>query len=181
MHEAKWIWGKCHLPKTSFIHQLATQDKLLTVQRMLKPNLKPSNLSCVLCEDDVQDSLHHLFFECTWSRPIWGKITGWLEQNFMPSSIDSLYRWLKGLTEKKEIKMFFTAVFSAAFYYVWITRCRKFHKEHICDQEQIGKQIKGELAIKANKLVQNKKASQGSCIQKYRINLFLVGFVGYAF
>lgn len=163
MAEAKWIWTPCHLPKTSFIHWFATQDRLLTEQRMIQMNLNISYSECLLCDESSMDSKDHLFFSCTWSKSLIDLLANWLGSNQSPSSMKALYRWLKRLKVQK-VKEFYTTTYSAAIYYIWIARYQKYNKRP-CSADQIFKIIKGELSVLLRKTAARRRAHLETVLQ----------------
>ena len=66
----KLIWFLAAIPKAGFILWLAIRGRLGTQDRF---HIHPLNLSCLLCDGQVEDH-DHLFFNCPFSWAIWSEI-----------------------------------------------------------------------------------------------------------
>jgi hypothetical protein len=70
----KWIWKSPCLPKHKFFFWLLLQDRLNTRDLLSRKNFQLESKNCVLCMEDADETLIHLFFSCDFSQVIWWKI-----------------------------------------------------------------------------------------------------------
>ena len=70
----KWIWKSACLPKHKFFFWLLIQDRLNTKELMVRKNFFVESSRCVLCDEEVEESLLHLFFTCDFSQSFWWRI-----------------------------------------------------------------------------------------------------------
>jgi hypothetical protein len=70
----KWIWKSCCLPKQKFFFWVLLQDRLNTRNLLARKNFHIDSKSCILCDDQVEETMMHLFFECDFSQTFWWKI-----------------------------------------------------------------------------------------------------------
>lgn len=66
------IWFKGAVPRYSFIAWLAINNGLMTRDKLLEFGTVNTN-TCVLCNGSLE-TVHHLFFECQFSRAIWDQV-----------------------------------------------------------------------------------------------------------
>jgi hypothetical protein len=64
----KWIWKSCCLPKHKFFFWVLLQDRLNTKELLARKNFHIDSKYCVLCDEQIQESMIHLFFECDFSQ-----------------------------------------------------------------------------------------------------------------
>lgn len=113
---------------------------------MQRMNMNVLSPNCILCDSSL-DSADHLFFRCSWSLTLLKEIAEWLNIKYKPQSLKSLYRWLGNLKLREERKGVYEAVFEAAVYYIWISRCRKFHNVLNWDIKHILYGIREEIGV----------------------------------
>jgi hypothetical protein len=70
----KWIWKSCCLPKQKFFFWLLLQDRLNTKELVRRKNFYVKSKYCVSCDEQVEESMIHLFFSCDYSQKFWWKI-----------------------------------------------------------------------------------------------------------
>jgi hypothetical protein len=70
----KWIWKSPCLPKHKFFFWLLLQDRLNTRDLLLRKKFQLQSSKCVLCMENEEETLAHLFFSCDFSQVIWWKI-----------------------------------------------------------------------------------------------------------
>ena len=70
----QWIWKSCNLPKQKFFFWLLLLDRLNTRDLLIRKNFQIENRRCILCDDEPNEYLQHLFFECDFSRNFWAGI-----------------------------------------------------------------------------------------------------------
>lgn len=164
----KWVWGPMSTPKHSFIHWLASKDRLLTAQRMCMMNLNLNSYQCALC-NRAADSRDHLFFECPWSKSLMFDIAAWLGMSYMPCSLASLYKWLSKLNKLNEVRWVFSIVHGAAAYHIWLCRCQKFHNSPILKKEQVLAKLQEEISYNVLKFLSRKPKCNSFCLTKYMV------------
>lgn len=62
---------------------LALHKRLATMDREQKWGTIAST-NCVLCDDQVEETFEHLFFDCTYSITIWLALVKWLGYHRQP-------------------------------------------------------------------------------------------------
>ena len=83
MHFAVWkAWAP---PKMKFLAWLAIQNRIWTADRLQKRGWPNCGL-CPLCKQ-TGETVHHLFYKCRFSTRIWGMIKGWLNLDFINTSV----------------------------------------------------------------------------------------------
>ncbi|CAL9215493.1 unnamed protein product [Arabidopsis halleri] len=127
----KAVWFKESVPRFSFIHWLASHERLTTRDRLLQwgMNVPPA---CVLCTTGL-DSHAHLFFECEFSRSVWTSIAGKISQN-PPISLSSASMWVLGVQSSpphyasKILKL----LLQTSVYMIWKERNRRVFSAETC-------------------------------------------------
>lgn len=71
------IIGSESFPRLQFVTWLDIQGRLATVEKLAKWRTQVDK-DCVLCETQVEETLHHLLFECTYEISIWGSLLNWM-------------------------------------------------------------------------------------------------------
>ncbi|XP_074305464.1 uncharacterized protein LOC141640654 [Silene latifolia] len=116
-----FVHGKgCH-PKHSFTGLMVMTDSLPTVAKLITRGLFLIN-RCVLCECSMED-LHHVFFNCSYSRQVWAAVAQWvhLPLFFSLDTIvqDFLYEFRNGKQK---------ACLMASFHFIWKERNSRIFK-----------------------------------------------------
>lgn len=118
------VWFSGHIPKCSFITWLAIQSRLSTADRLVSFGL-PLSAQCSFCPEN--ESHDHLFFNCPFSRQVWGYIQSKLHVSWTSRSWAD---WVSLLTSTKgrSIQAVLTKLsFTITVYQIWIERnVRKF-------------------------------------------------------
>ena len=73
------VWFTQYTPKYSFLVWVALRQRLQTCDRINRWNAT-ANTACVLC-DAADETCHHLFFTCNYSKQIWKSLAGGILQN----------------------------------------------------------------------------------------------------
>jgi len=73
----KWLWKSNCVPKIKFFTWLLLNDRLNTrnISRRQKNHLK-EGYDFVLCQDGIEETVQHMFFECTSSITRWSTFFG---------------------------------------------------------------------------------------------------------
>ncbi|KAL3335812.1 hypothetical protein AABB24_031839 [Solanum stoloniferum] len=75
--EAELIWNSMMLPKHRMILWIASQNRILTKERMNRLNIPVDDLTCCLCEEDEIEIQAHLFARCGWISEIKIALSTW--------------------------------------------------------------------------------------------------------
>ncbi|XP_020250854.1 uncharacterized protein LOC109828236 [Asparagus officinalis] len=134
------VWETTNFPSHSFICWLAIQDRLLTIDRLIKRGLMNTN-NCCLCSGS--ENRNHLFFECCYSREVWLKIMDWLRFKWQSCDWNQLVIWycdrLKGNGFKQRIKRM---ALTTAVYSIWRERNFRIFRQKARSADQLFKDIK---------------------------------------
>lgn len=124
-------------PRSLFITWLAIQNRLHTKDRLLKWNMNCDPM-CVLCRTH-QETVHHLFFECTYSRKIWGRIMDILKISRQIKAWEEEVEWVikKSRLGKSKHKLTIMC-FCEAIYTIWLQRNSQVFKDcHVNDTQAV--------------------------------------------
>ncbi|XP_020261656.1 uncharacterized protein LOC109837719 [Asparagus officinalis] len=142
----KTIWDDLSIPKHSFIHWLAVQNKLLTQDRLMKRGIISIN-SCSLCTGSCLETRDHLFFECTFSCNVWNHIMEWLKFDWRSTNWQLLQVWynarLRGKGAKQRIKRL---ALNATIYSIWRERNLRLFQQQNRNEDQLVRVIKIDIA-----------------------------------
>ncbi|GFS37427.1 phytochrome and flowering time regulatory protein [Actinidia rufa] len=86
----KLVWHAAIIPRHSFILWLGLKDRLLTKNK-LRDYIEDQ--SCPLCSAQ-NETLNHLFFQCTFGKQIWANIKSWLGISRAMQSLKATVKWL---------------------------------------------------------------------------------------
>jgi hypothetical protein len=64
----KWMWTSCVMGKQKFFFWLLLRGRLNIRELLKRKNIKLQDYTCVLCNDNIEENLLHLFFECSFSK-----------------------------------------------------------------------------------------------------------------
>ena len=88
----KLCWDSSCLPKTGFFLWTASQDRILTTDRLRKLGIEgPSR--CVLCNNDNEDN-NHLLYKCSYTQKCWEWLRNMLRWTAL--MLETLNELLKG-------------------------------------------------------------------------------------
>ncbi|XP_020263457.1 uncharacterized protein LOC109839444 [Asparagus officinalis] len=134
------VWETTNFPSHSFICWLAIQDRLLTIDRLIKRGLMNSN-NCCLCTGS--ENRNHLFFECCYSREVWLKIMDLLSFKWQSCDWNQIVIWycdrLKGNGFKQRIKRM---ALTTAVYSIWRERNFRIFRQKARPADQLFRDIK---------------------------------------
>jgi hypothetical protein len=68
------IWKTCNISRQKFFAWLLLHGRLNTKDMMTKKNFFVEFNDCILCEECPQETIMHLFFECSFSQSFWWAI-----------------------------------------------------------------------------------------------------------
>ena len=70
-----WLWKTKCTPRLKFFAWLLIVDRLNTRDIMRRRNFHvQSGPTCVLCSEDIEEDIDHLFFDCRFCRDCWSKL-----------------------------------------------------------------------------------------------------------
>jgi hypothetical protein len=70
----KWLWKSSNLGKHKFFFWLLIRDRLNTRNLLRRKNRVLQSYNCVLCDSGAEETLFHLFFDCSFSRDCWNAL-----------------------------------------------------------------------------------------------------------
>lgn len=116
------VWDARATPRHAFILWMATLGRLSTYDRMAFLGVDPA---CKLCLR-AMESHSHLFFECSYSKEIWGVVCRQFKVTSRATSIHSALTWLGdkaiGKGRRRCVRLL---TLSATVYYIWFARNAK--------------------------------------------------------
>lgn len=71
----QWVWKSKVTPRVKFFAWLILLDRLNTKNMLTRRNfnVQPDSL-CVLCDDGMEETIDHLFFDCSFAKKCWDKV-----------------------------------------------------------------------------------------------------------
>lgn len=91
-----WIWKSTVQHKHKTFFWLLLKDRLSTRGLLRRRNMDLPSYTCVLCAADIEESMHHLFLQCSFAQQCWNILHLHISDpndlhssmdNFKPSSI----------------------------------------------------------------------------------------------
>ncbi|XP_077228479.1 uncharacterized protein LOC143861436 [Tasmannia lanceolata] len=126
---ASRIWFSGHIPRHALVSWKALNNGLSTTDNL--PFLDPSvNRSCILCNSG-QESVNHLFFQCSYSKWVWKSILGKLQlwRNPEPDLIQEelwIANHFKGAGQSSTLAFI---AFEASIYTIWMERNHRIFRK----------------------------------------------------
>lgn len=115
-----WVWSRQAVPKHNFICWLAVQSRLYTRDRLVKWGVTNDD-KCPICQD-VDETHHRLWFQCTFSLRLVQYILGWLKIRWMNKQLQSWYKWLSRRRTSLFQRKVINAALNATVYAAWSVR-----------------------------------------------------------
>jgi hypothetical protein len=112
----KWLWKSKCIPRLKFFAWLILVDRLNTKATLSRRNfaVQPDTY-CVMCNDQVEEDIRHLFFDCSFATNCWHKIgIQWQPTDSMFAMIDERRIFLQN--------PYFMEVFVIAAWEIWNLR-----------------------------------------------------------
>ncbi|XP_074291895.1 uncharacterized protein LOC141618709 [Silene latifolia] len=118
----KSVWNKFIIPKHSFILWLLNQERLLTLDRLVKMGITQQT-SCFLCGIHAENH-RQLFQECVYARQCYTQLFAWLQMQ-VPVHL-SAASLLKIRKHTGFIRFLLSSLVAAMQYHIWLCRntCR---------------------------------------------------------
>ena len=130
------VWCNFHIPRHSMISWLAILDRLPTRYRMNSLGVLTS-MDCVLCSVEVE-TRDHIFFECTYSKQVWGRILSTYGLSRVIGSWQEEFSWVVRTFRGKAIRtIIMRLAWNAHIYFIWHERNRRLHGGHHREEQDI--------------------------------------------
>nr|CCA65981.1 hypothetical protein [Beta vulgaris subsp. vulgaris] len=135
-------------PKSQFILWLAMLNRLATAERVSRWNRDVSPL-CKMCGNEIE-TIQHLFFNCIYSKEIWGKVLLYL--NLQPQADAQAKKELaiKKARSTKDRNKLYVMMFTESVYAIWLLRNAKVFRGIEINQNQAVKSIIFRIAVRCN-------------------------------
>lgn len=147
---AKWsklTWIKWCPPKiNAFIWKLLL-DRIPTRVNLRKRKILHELVSpcCFLCNEDVDETSSHLFFNCSFSSKIWSALGNWLDTNItMMGDAKEHLEAFSNLCPKKS-KELWLSLWHGTIWLIWLARNEKFFKGKVLNQGEVFEKIKSNV------------------------------------
>ncbi|KAL9677830.1 hypothetical protein QQ045_015666 [Rhodiola kirilowii] len=152
--EVDWsnlAWNRFNTPRASFNAVLVAKDRLLTRSRLrkMRMNVDPT---CVLCNVE-EESRDHLFFQCTVSQEICGKVLKFLGVTGVPTHWHVLIPWFKNLNQGRIRTRLIAAAISGSMYEIWRARNSIIFREESINLDLISRSIIWNLKTKIGGII----------------------------
>ncbi|XP_060960830.1 uncharacterized protein LOC133031363 [Cannabis sativa] len=108
--------------------------------------------SCHLCNSNVEESVDHLFFACSFTREFFDLVKNWLGWKTSVQTIEKAVLWLGKARMRKLKRGVYTAALAALIYQLWICRNLK-----LCEGKENNRRV-------IFQQVQNVTKNRVSCI-----------------
>lgn len=116
------VWCSIAPPKHKFIMWLAIHERLLIMVRLQNLGFLDDS-TCVLCHENKEESIQHLFMECAFSLEIWSKVRRAFHRR------DAICSWeveikvlARSTRQPKEKKAILRAIFVIFVVLIWYER-----------------------------------------------------------
>lgn len=131
---SKLVWNRWAPTKINCFMWRLVLDRLPTRPNLMKRNIlcQEEAVSCVLCEDGVEESVEHLFFQCKFASYIWKLVEHWMgiELIFSDSAVGSLDMFAKLVPGKwREVWMI---IWHGVCWYIWKARNARIFVGNTC-------------------------------------------------
>ncbi|KAL9689317.1 hypothetical protein QQ045_009701 [Rhodiola kirilowii] len=149
----KLAWNRYNTPRASLNAVLVARDRILTKSRMRNMTMNVDPI-CVLCKVD-EETRDHLFFHCSTSREVLGKVTNVLGIQNMPAQWHRLIPWFKMLKQDRIRTRIIAAAITGTMYEIWCARNNTIFRGYSTGPDTISRRIIWELKIKIGRLYIN--------------------------
>ncbi|XP_019226034.1 PREDICTED: uncharacterized protein LOC109207550 [Nicotiana attenuata] len=136
------------IPRHNFILWLALNHRLNTVDRLAAWGIQV-DLGSLLCKNGQNETMTHLYFECQYSRSIWGILLNWIGEKHQIGSWEEEVKWLSARTKNSRAYGSILAfLFAALIYDTWIERNMRRFQGKETDMTKMIQDIVLQLHIK---------------------------------
>ncbi|KAM6544056.1 hypothetical protein CsatB_008503 [Cannabis sativa] len=87
------VWSRMNMPKHSFIFWLSMLNRLKTKDR-IQVYKQVEDTKCFFCQTE-EETLQHLFFDCSFSSNCLKEIKDWLSWRMASNSLHRIVRWIR--------------------------------------------------------------------------------------
>ncbi|XP_013739454.2 uncharacterized protein LOC106442299 [Brassica napus] len=124
---SKGIWFTQSTPKYSFLFWVALRQRLKTYDRIQQWN-GAVDATCVLCKV-TNETCHHLFFSCDYSKQIWKALVGRILQRAFTTSWNELIEIISSARMPPTEQFLIRYAFQATVHALWRERNARRHGE----------------------------------------------------
>lgn len=108
-------------PRACFITWLVLQGKVRTRDLLVKWGVTTDTI-CALCSAQ-NESIPHIFFNCTYSLEIWNSILKWLKYSHQVGSWEEEWLWVSETCKTHDLKAkALKLCFAEMVYHIWLER-----------------------------------------------------------
>lgn len=163
---ANLVWSSSNITRHSVVFWLAFHNKFLTKDKILKGRIIDSNV-CVFCKS-ASEKIEHLFFECTFTKAISGKVLLAVNVRRKPLHWRREVSWFtRKANGKSLLARLRRTTMVARIYTIWRARnCLIFHNKNITEEE-VFNQIKEIMIFKYLGFMTTKKEADCGVLQKW--------------
>jgi multisubunit Na+/H+ antiporter MnhE subunit len=111
----KWLWKSACQNKIKFFFWLVLKDRLSTRELLRRKSMDLQSYSCVLCVHNVDESLHHLLFDCPFATASWNTLHLLVPGSSSPIQIFEVSRYQLQLS-------FFLEIIVTMCWAIWTVR-----------------------------------------------------------
>ena len=110
-----WLWKSSNLGNHKFFFWLLLRDRLNTRHMLRRKHMHLDDYTCALCNTSLEETSHHLFFQCPFSKECWDSIDIHWELSLPP--LDML------ITARRDFGIsIFREILITACWVLWKTR-----------------------------------------------------------
>lgn len=143
----KWIWKCPCQPKHKVFFWLILKDRLSTRNLLRRRHMFLEDYNCIVCNLAVEETLHHLFLDCTFARQCWNLLGINMHQN---SAFPDIVASLKTSLQSK----FFMVAAILLCWSIWTTRNDFIFKRIRSDVQDCKRLFIRELKLVAHRVKQ---------------------------
>jgi hypothetical protein len=81
------MWKSCVRGKQKFFFWLLLKDRLSTRNLLRRKHMSLPDYNCVLCTINVEETLQHLFFECSFNKWCWRFVNVYWNTQLTPQNM----------------------------------------------------------------------------------------------
>ena len=148
------MWERMSIPKHRVMMWLAMLGKLRTKENLCNIGLV-ADKNCLLCNEG-EETISHLFFECTYSKLCLEEIKLWMGIQCRKLTLELLLRWIKKSKVHLIKKRVLYAVISALVYHIWRIRNGVLWDAKVEQVQKTVQSIKREMRLRL-RIVKPKK------------------------
>ncbi|XP_062104281.1 uncharacterized protein LOC133815458 [Humulus lupulus] len=158
VHWAKFVWERFSVPKHRFVLWLAMLQRLRTRIFIQKYN-SAIDPSCLFCGDYDED-VHHLFFQCKYSRQCLLQVKEWLGWKVKTEDYENLLQWI-GKTSRwsRFQKSTLIAVIASLIYHIWRVRNDTLWSQKVWSIAHTVQAIQKDIRLRIYPLISSKTKS----------------------